>query len=215
MISFPILTITGVSFSRRPRTNSKLVIGTFRGFLFCPTNFYIWWDHRTMKGKYSHKRFWPRWSDTHIQRQIDDSVKPQPNNSKSPSSFVSLTCSNVSFHRFSIIEGCWVIIYCTCLTHIIWIQNQSFAAIQLSATQAIPYRASVMVSSSCLIPPCIFCSAAGSNRFGSITGLAPSSILSLEKFQNIKLILAPTSTSTRCFFLTENIGRPWFNFFIV
>ena len=107
MISCPILTITGVSFSRRPRTNSKLVIGTFCGFLFWPTNFYIWWDRKKYnKRKYSDKQFWPRWSDTHIQRQIDDSVKPQPNNSKSPSSFVSLTCSNVSFHRFSIIEEC-------------------------------------------------------------------------------------------------------------
>ena len=109
MISCPILTITGVSLSRRPRTNSKLVIGTFVGFY--STHFYIWWDHKKYNKKEStvlsifESLIARDWS------KIKDSVKPQPNNSKSPSSFVSLTCSNVSFHRFSITQECWVIIY--------------------------------------------------------------------------------------------------------
>ena len=59
---------------------------------------------------------------------------------------------------------------------------------QLSATRVIPYRASVIVSSSCLIPPCICCSAAGSKRFGSMTGLAPSTILYFLKFQNMNFV---------------------------
>ena len=60
---------------------------------------------------------------------------------------------------------------------------------QLSATRVIPYRASVIVSSSCLIPPCICCSAAGSKRFGSMTGLAPSAILYLPKIPKYEILL--------------------------